>query len=52
MQADYFSEWSKACGVRAEEERLTEIVEGERTEEGDNVVKKSTYVVAGETHFY
>ena len=35
--SDYFSELSKACGCLAEEERSTEILERERTEEGEDV---------------
>ena len=45
----YFSDLSKACGCLAEEERSTEILERERTEERKDVVfKKSTYGATGE----
>ena len=49
-RSDYFSELSKASGCLAEE-RSTERLERERTEERKDVVfKKSTYGATGEAN--
>lgn len=51
--SDYFSELSKAFGCLAEEERSTEVLERERTEEGEDVFKKKkTYGAIGEAPFH
>ena len=50
-RSDYFSELSKVSGCLAQEERSTEILERERTEERKDIVfKKSTYGATGEAN--